>query len=66
MSFENSVPGSKFSADHFALLDLPRQQGLDSAELDRRFRRVQALVHPDRYVQAGDAQQRLAMQWQPA
>lgn len=63
MSFENSVLGSKFSADHFALLDLARQQGLDSAELDQRFRSVQALVHPDRYVQAGDAQQRLAMQW---
>lgn len=63
MSFENSVLGAKFSADHFALLDLPRQQGLDSAGLDQRFRSVQALVHPDRYVQAGDAQQRLAMQW---
>ncbi|MDO8314424.1 MAG: Fe-S protein assembly co-chaperone HscB [Rugosibacter sp.] len=63
MSFENFVSGSRFSADHFALLDLPRQQGLDSAELDRRFRHMQALVHPDRHVQAGDVQQRLAMQW---
>ncbi|AJP49371.1 hypothetical protein PG1C_03135 [Rugosibacter aromaticivorans] len=57
------MPGAKFSADHFALLDLPRQQGLDSDELDQRFRSLQALVHPDRYLQAGDAQQRLAMQW---
>jgi len=63
MSFENFVPGSGFSADYFALLDLPRQQGLNGDELDQRFRSLQALVHPDRYVQAGDAQKRLAMQW---
>lgn len=63
MSFENFTLGTRFSADHFALLGLPRQQGLDSAEIDKRFRSLQALVHPDRYVQAGDAQQRLAMQW---
>ncbi len=54
---------SDFSADHFALLGLPRVQGLDGAELDHRFRQVQAEVHPDRHVQAGEAQQRLAMQW---
>lgn len=63
MSFENSIPDSGFSADYFALLNLPRQQGLNSDELDQRFRSLQALVHPDRYMQAGDAQRRLAMQW---
>lgn len=63
MSFENSVLGAKFSADHFTLLDLPRQQALNGDELDQKFRSLQALVHPDRHVQAGNAQQRLAMQW---
>lgn len=63
MRSENSVLGSDFSADHFALLDLPRQQALNGAELDQKFRSLQALVHPDHHVQAGDAQRRLAMQW---
>lgn len=63
MSFENSTLRPDFSADHFALLNLPRQQALNGDELDQKFRSLQALVHPDRYVQAGDAQQRLAMQW---
>lgn len=63
MSFDNSALESKFSADHFALLGLPRQQALNGDELDQKFHSLQALVHPDRHVQTGDAQQRLAMQW---
>ncbi|PKO84144.1 MAG: Fe-S protein assembly co-chaperone HscB [Betaproteobacteria bacterium HGW-Betaproteobacteria-11] len=52
-----------FAADHFALFGLPRSQQLDSAALDLRFRQLQTEVHPDRHVQAGDAGQRLSMQW---
>lgn len=52
-----------FAADHFALFGLPRSQQLDSTALDLRFRQLQAEVHPDRHVQAGDAGQRLSMQW---
>lgn len=63
MSTLDSTLNANFSADHFALLGLPRMQGLDGAELDRRFRQLQAEVHPDRHVQADDAQRRLAMQW---
>ncbi|MFZ3036571.1 MAG: Fe-S protein assembly co-chaperone HscB [Rugosibacter sp.] len=63
MSIQDDLPGIQFSDDHFALFELPRQQALDMGELDQRFRRLQALVHPDRYVQAGETEKRLAMQW---
>lgn len=52
-----------FSADHFALFGLPRAQHVDLAELDRRFRQIQAEVHPDRHVQVDGAVRRLSMQW---
>ena len=52
-----------FDSDDFALFGLPRRQALDRADLDARRRTVQAEVHPDRFVSAGAAQQRLAMQW---
>jgi molecular chaperone HscB len=59
MSFADLPP----AADHFALLQLPRQQALDPDLLDRNFRELQARVHPDRHAHAGAADQRLAMQW---
>jgi len=52
-----------FTADHFSLLGLARSQTLDVAELDVRYREIQAKVHPDKHAHAGDADKRLAMQW---
>ena len=52
-----------FSADHFALFDIERGQGIDTAALETRFRDIQAQVHPDKHTQGSDANQRLAMQW---
>ncbi len=52
-----------FAADHFALFGIERAQGIDAAQLDARFRDVQAKVHPDKHAHATDADQRLAMQW---
>lgn len=52
-----------FAADHFTLFGLDRAQGIDLAALDTRFRDVQARVHPDKHAHAGEADQRLAMQW---
>ncbi len=52
-----------FAADHFTLFGLPRVQSLDTQDLDDSFRAVQAQVHPDKHAHAGDADQRLAMQW---
>jgi molecular chaperone HscB len=52
-----------FSRDHFALFELPRRQALDELELERRYRDVQALVHPDKHAHLADSDRRLAMQW---
>lgn len=49
--------------DDFALFGLPRRYRLDRAEIDRRWRALQAEVHPDRHAAGGAAAQRLAMQW---
>lgn len=49
--------------NHFALFNLPMQFELDRAQLDTAYREVQSRVHPDKFVQAGDAEKRVAMQW---
>lgn len=49
--------------DYFALLGLPRRFAVDDAALDAAYRAVQGRVHPDRFVRAGDAEKRIAMQW---
>ena len=50
-------------SDHFALFGLARGFRLDQSDLDSRYRDVQAQVHPDRFVNAGEAERRLSMQW---
>ncbi|MBS1158010.1 MAG: hscB [Proteobacteria bacterium] len=50
-------------ADHFTLFGLSREFRLDLSDLDSRYRDIQAQVHPDRFVNAGDAERRLSMQW---
>ena len=52
-----------FSTDYFSLFELPSTFRLDSSVLDKRYREVQALVHPDKFVQAGNAERRLSLQW---
>lgn len=47
----------------FELFDLPVQFALDRAQLDERWKALQAHAHPDRHAAAGAAAQRLAMQW---
>ena len=49
--------------NHFELFHLPQQFALDSAQLDRAYREVQNTVHPDKFVQASEAEKRVAMQW---
>ncbi len=48
---------------YFDLFGLPAQFELDSSMLDAAYHAVQVQVHPDRFVAAGSAQQRVAMQW---
>jgi len=49
--------------NHFALFGLPARFDLDMAALDAAYREVQGRVHPDRFVNATDAEKRVAMQW---
>jgi molecular chaperone HscB len=52
-----------FSKNHFALFDLPVAFNLDTAVLDQSYRDIQAQIHPDKFAHAGEAEQRLSMQW---
>ena len=47
----------------FVLFGLPEQFALDRADLDARWRKLQASAHPDKFAAEGAASQRLAMQW---
>ncbi|MFZ6862607.1 Fe-S protein assembly co-chaperone HscB [Undibacterium sp. Ji67W] len=49
--------------NHFELFQLPQQFSLDINQLDRAYHEVQNQVHPDKFVQASDAEKRVAMQW---
>jgi molecular chaperone HscB len=49
--------------DHFALFDFAPAFALDIAQLDQRYREVQARVHPDKHAHLPAAEQRVAMQW---
>jgi len=51
------------TADDFTLFGLPRAFALDLAELDERWRDLQARVHPDKFAAEGGAAQRVAVQW---
>ncbi len=52
-----------FAADHFALFGIEPRQVLDLAELEAKYRDIQARVHPDKHVHGSDSDQRLSMQW---
>lgn len=47
----------------FVLFGLPERFALDRADLDSRWRQLQASAHPDRFAADGAAAQRAAMQW---
>ena len=49
--------------DDFTLFALPERFAVDLAQLDRRWRELQAEVHPDRFAAQGTAAQRIAMEW---
>lgn len=49
-------------ADHFALFGLDRSFNIEASVLDTRYRDLQAQIHPDRFVNAADAERRLSMQ----
>ena len=49
--------------NHFELFQLPARFDVDMAALDAAYREIQGRVHPDRFVNALDADKRVAMQW---
>jgi molecular chaperone HscB len=49
--------------NHFDLFQLPAAFAIDMGALDAAYRDVQGQVHPDRFVNATDAEKRVAMQW---
>ncbi|KNZ34457.1 MAG: co-chaperone HscB [Methylibium sp. NZG] len=53
----------KLDSDDFELFGIPRRFAQDRQQLDRRWRELQAEVHPDRFATAAAAGQRVAMQW---
>ncbi len=52
-----------FNQNHFELFGLKPAYALDRGELERAYRDLQARIHPDRHASAGEAAQRLAVQW---
>jgi molecular chaperone HscB len=52
-----------FSRNHFELFALPMTFAIDADQLDQAYRGIQSEIHPDKFADAGDAEQRLSMQW---
>ena len=52
-----------FSRNHFELFGLPMTFALEAEHLDQAYRGIQAEIHPDKFAHAGEAEQRLSMQW---
>jgi molecular chaperone HscB len=50
------------SKNYFELFALPQSYAVDEANLSQQFRIRQASVHPDKFVNASDADKRLSMQ----
>lgn len=53
----------KLDDDDFSLFGLPQRQAQSRAEIDARWKDLQAHVHPDKFATQGAAAQRIAMQW---
>ena len=51
-----------FSKNYFELFGMPAGFVLDAAELAARYRKLQKVVHPDRFAASGEHSQRLSLQ----
>lgn len=49
--------------DDFSLFGLPQRQAQERADIEARWKSLQARVHPDKFASEGASAQRLAMQW---
>ena len=62
MSKTSAVAAKALTSNHFELFGLVPAFALDIARLDAAYRDIQAKVHPDWFVHAGDAERRASMQ----
>jgi molecular chaperone HscB len=53
----------RLTDNDFQLFGLPETQAQVRADIDARWKALQAEVHPDRFASEGAAAQRVAMQW---
>lgn len=53
----------RLTDNDFQLFGLPETQAQTRADIDARWKSLQAEVHPDRFAAEGAAAQRVAMQW---
>jgi molecular chaperone HscB len=53
----------RLTDNDFQLFGLPERQSQQRADIDARWKSLQAEVHPDRFAAEGAAAQRVAMQW---
>lgn len=51
-----------FKQNYFELFSLPLQFEVDAAALSEKYRELQKVVHPDRYADKGEHEQRTAVQ----
>jgi len=49
--------------NHFELFGLAPRFAIEPADLERAYLGLQAIIHPDRFAQAGDAERRASMEW---
>jgi molecular chaperone HscB len=52
-----------FTRNHFELFALPMAFAIDTDRLDQAYRGIQSEIHPDKFAHAGEAEQRVSMQW---
>ena len=53
----------QFGQNHFELFGLAPAFAIERADLERAYLGLQAIIHPDRFAHAGDAERRASMQW---
>ena len=49
-------------SDHFLAMGLPRKFALDVPDLERRFRELSRLLHPDRFARADPKEKRMSLE----
>jgi molecular chaperone HscB len=62
MSKTSAAAAKALTSSHFELFGLAPSFALDTAQLERVYRDIQARVHPDRFAHAGETERRASMQ----